>query len=107
MAKSRCLRLGCPYGAYVSTQSSTLPATMATSRLTLKPFAIASEVVRSRSRVRGLLGGPHSAKCYPITPGRGIHEMGTARMGKDPRSSVLNKHNQVWDALNVYVTDGA
>jgi choline dehydrogenase-like flavoprotein len=36
-----------------------------------------------------------------------IHEMGTARMGKDPKSSVLNKHNQVWDALNVFVTDGA
>ncbi|MBX2841045.1 MAG: GMC family oxidoreductase [Flammeovirgaceae bacterium] len=41
------------------------------------------------------------------TPGRGIHEMGTARMGKDPKSSVLNKHNQVWDAKNIYVTDGS
>jgi choline dehydrogenase-like flavoprotein len=39
--------------------------------------------------------------------GMGIHEMGTARMGKDPKSSVLNAHNQVWDAPNVYVTDGA
>jgi choline dehydrogenase-like flavoprotein len=41
------------------------------------------------------------------TPGRGIHEMGTARMGKDPKTSVLNKWNQVWDAQNVFVTDGA
>jgi choline dehydrogenase-like flavoprotein len=41
------------------------------------------------------------------TPGRGIHEMGTARMGKDPKTSVLNKHNQVWDAMNVFVTDGS
>ena len=41
------------------------------------------------------------------TPGRGIHEMGTARMGKDPKTSVLNGNNQVWDALNVFVTDGA
>ncbi len=41
------------------------------------------------------------------TLGAGIHEMGTARMGKDPKTSVLNKHNQVWDALNVFVTDGA
>lgn len=40
-------------------------------------------------------------------PGMGIHEMGTARMGRDPKTSVLNKHNQVWDALNVFVTDGA
>ena len=41
------------------------------------------------------------------TPGRGIHEMGTARMGADPKTSVLNKWNQVWDAQNVFVTDGA
>jgi choline dehydrogenase-like flavoprotein len=40
-------------------------------------------------------------------PGMGIHEMGTARMGRDPKTSVLNGHNQVWDALNVFVTDGA
>jgi len=40
-------------------------------------------------------------------PGMGIHEMGTARMGKDPKTSVLNKHNQVWDAPNVFVTDGS
>lgn len=40
-------------------------------------------------------------------PGRGIHEMGTARMGRDPKSSVLNGWNQVWDAPNVFVTDGA
>lgn len=39
--------------------------------------------------------------------GMGIHEMGTARMGRDPKTSVLNKFNQVWDATNVYVTDGA
>ncbi|HEX9509866.1 MAG TPA: GMC family oxidoreductase [Puia sp.] len=39
--------------------------------------------------------------------GRGIHEMGTARMGKDPKTSVLNEYNQVWDAKNVFVTDGA
>lgn len=39
--------------------------------------------------------------------GMGIHEMGTARMGHDPKTSVLNKFNQVWDAPNVYVTDGA
>jgi choline dehydrogenase-like flavoprotein len=39
--------------------------------------------------------------------GRGIHEMGSARMGKDPKTSVLNKFNQVWDAPNVFVTDGS
>ena len=40
-------------------------------------------------------------------PGAGIHEMGTARMGRSPKGSVLNGHNQVWDAPNVFVTDGA
>lgn len=40
-------------------------------------------------------------------PGMGIHEMGTARMGRDPKTSVLNANNQVWDAQNVFVTDGA
>ena len=40
-------------------------------------------------------------------PGMGIHEMGTARMGRDAKTSVLNKWNQVWDAPNVFVTDGA
>jgi choline dehydrogenase-like flavoprotein len=39
--------------------------------------------------------------------GHGIHEMGTARMGNDPKTSVLNGTNQVWDAKNVFVTDGA
>ena len=39
--------------------------------------------------------------------GHGIHEMGSARMGKDPKTSVLNKNNQVWDAPNVFVTDGS
>jgi len=40
-------------------------------------------------------------------PGMGIHEMGTARMGRDAKTSVLNAHNQVWDAVNVFVTDGS
>lgn len=39
--------------------------------------------------------------------GDGIHEMGSARMGRDPKTSVLNMHNQVWDAKNVFCTDGA
>ena len=41
------------------------------------------------------------------SPGIGIHEMGTARMGRDAKTSVLNANNQVWGAPNVFVTDGA
>ena len=40
-------------------------------------------------------------------PGMGIHEMGTARMGRNRKTSVLNMWNQVWDAPNVFVTDGS
>ncbi len=40
-------------------------------------------------------------------PGLGIHEMGTARMGKDPKTSVLNENNQIHAVPNVYVTDGS
>ena len=40
-------------------------------------------------------------------PGYGIHEMGTARMGHDPKTSVLNATNQVHAVNNVFVTDGA
>lgn len=41
------------------------------------------------------------------SPGLGIHEMGTARMGRDPKTSVLNKWNQLHEVPNVYVTDGS
>lgn len=40
-------------------------------------------------------------------PGLGIHEMGTACMGKDPRNSVLNAYNQAHDVPNLFITDGA
>ena len=43
----------------------------------------------------------------PTPMGLCIHEMGTARMGKDPKTSVLNKWNQAHDVPNLFVTDGA
>ena len=48
---------------------------------------------------------PYENTEYAI--GLGIHEMGTARMGRDPRTSVLDAHNRVHACRNVYVTDGA
>lgn len=41
------------------------------------------------------------------TPGILIHEVGTARMGNDPKTSILNKFNQAHDVKNLFVTDGA
>ena len=40
-------------------------------------------------------------------PGLTIHEMGTARMGRDPKTSVLNGWNQSWDVPNLFITDGS
>ena len=54
-------------------------------------------------------GGFRDIKPYDDlgAPGLGIHEMGTARMGRDPKTSVLNGYNQIHAVPNVYVTDGA
>ena len=40
-------------------------------------------------------------------PGSAVHEMGTARMGNDPKTSVLNRYNQMHDVKNVFITDGS
>ena len=53
-------------------------------------------------------GGSVVAKMdEPGTPGLGIHEMGTACMGKDPKTSVLNRYNQAHDVPNLFITDGS
>lgn len=49
----------------------------------------------------------HNYSVEEWQPGLSIHEMGTARMGKDPKTSVLNSHNQAHDIPNLFVTDGA
>lgn len=49
----------------------------------------------------------HKEGKYGAEPGLCIHEMGTARMGRDPKTSVLNGYNQLWESPNVFVTDGA
>ena len=49
----------------------------------------------------------NSAEPSVSTLGRAIHECGTVRMGTDPRSSVLNRHNQSWDVRNLFVVDAS
>lgn len=53
------------------------------------------------------LGGSDPETDIGSAPGDGIHEMGTARMGRDPKTSVLNKWNQSWDVPNLFITDGS
>jgi choline dehydrogenase-like flavoprotein len=48
-----------------------------------------------------------AAASTPGAPGLGIHEMGTACMGKDPKKSVLNKYNQAHEVPNLFITDGS
>jgi choline dehydrogenase-like flavoprotein len=48
-----------------------------------------------------------SVDAAPAPPGTAVHECGTARMGLDPANSVLDPHNQCWDAAGLYVTDSA
>jgi choline dehydrogenase-like flavoprotein len=48
-----------------------------------------------------------SANGYLGTPGLCIHEVGSARMGTDPKTSILNQYNQSWDIKNLFVTDGS
>ena len=63
--------------------------------------ASAVEMLRTAGfqSVSGFKNQPH--------PGEVIHEMGTARMGRDPKTSILNAFNQCHEAPNVFVTDGA
>lgn len=55
------------------------------------------------------MGGLKNVKTYDRgkIPGSCIHETGTARMGKDPKTSVLNKWNQMHEVPNVFITDGS
>ena len=54
-------------------------------------------------------GGAKDVKMFgdPSVPGFCIHETGTARMGNDPKTSVLNKYNQAHEVKNIFCTDGA
>ena len=49
----------------------------------------------------------HSFKVHDREPGRGIHEVGVARMGLDPKKSVLNSFQQSHDIPNLFVMDGS
>ncbi len=66
--------------------------------------AAVSDVIEMVESAGGKVLGHDSS---PSPPGHGIHEMGTARMGRDPKTSVLNGFNQAHDLPNLFVTDGA
>jgi len=53
------------------------------------------------------IGGSEDDDVAASTPGNAIHEMGTARMGRDPKTSVLNQYLQSHDIPNLFISDGA
>ncbi|HEY8386521.1 MAG TPA: GMC family oxidoreductase [Porticoccaceae bacterium] len=73
--------------------------------------AMARDIRKQSERILKASGAAYSisfgsADEMPL-PGAAIHEMGTARMGNDPRESVLNKYNQAHDIPNLFITDGS
>jgi choline dehydrogenase-like flavoprotein len=60
-----------------------------------------------RAMIEAAGGTVMSQATEPGPPGLGIHEMGTARMGSDPKTSVFNKWNQAHEVANLFCTDGA
>ena len=69
---------------------------------------MAKDAVQNLKALMEALGAEHvSVRDRLMDPGFAIHCMGTARMGADPRKSVLNKFNQAHDVKNLFVVDGA
>ena len=70
--------------------------------------AMRDDIATTASEMLEAAGGKDiQVQVQEVTPGFCIHEMGTARMGRDPKTSVLNKWNQAHDVDNLFVTDGA
>jgi choline dehydrogenase-like flavoprotein len=69
--------------------------------------ALADAAVEARVMLERAGGTVVASYSEPDPPGSAIHEMGGARMGRDPRTSVLNAYNQAHDVPNLFITDGA
>jgi choline dehydrogenase-like flavoprotein len=71
-------------------------------------LAMSKDIAIQAAEMLAAAGATNIGVYSEITrPGLAIHEMGTARMGRDPKTSVLNEHNQAHDAKNLFMTDGS
>jgi choline dehydrogenase-like flavoprotein len=71
-------------------------------------LAMSKDIASQAAEMLAAAGAKNIDVFQKITPpGLAIHEMGTARMGRDPKTSVLNAHNQAHDVKNLFLTDGA
>jgi choline dehydrogenase-like flavoprotein len=70
--------------------------------------AMSKDILASIEEMYTVAGFTHINSYSYLQPGgTAVHEMGTARMGRDPRSSVLNANNQLHGVKNVFITDGS
>jgi choline dehydrogenase-like flavoprotein len=71
-------------------------------------YAMAQDKLHTLTEMAEAAGFIVESKNHTLAPpGMACHEVGTARMGHDPKTSVLNKFNQSWDVKNLFVTDGS
>jgi choline dehydrogenase-like flavoprotein len=100
------------YEHHVSVDKNTvdawnIPALHVSTRYTDNEFNMARDAVDTGSELAEAAGFEILAKNYaPNPPGYSIHELGTCRMGDDPKTSVLNKWCQSHDLKNLWVVDG-
>ena len=73
-----------------------------------KDLSLAADQNKALRELADVAGMSHrEISSAPLPPGTAFHECGTARMGQDPATSVLDRYNQCWDARGLYVTDSA
>jgi choline dehydrogenase-like flavoprotein len=85
-----------------------IPALHVETRYSDKEFNLCRDAVDSASELAEASGFEVLASnAVPNPPGYSIHELGTCRMGNDPKTSVLNKWNRSHDIKNLFVVDGS
>jgi choline dehydrogenase-like flavoprotein len=85
-----------------------IPALHITAKYSENEFEMAKDSMNTAAEICHDAGFEVLAKHWQmVPPGESIHELGTCRMGSDPKTSVLNKWNQTHDIKNLFVVDGS
>ena len=85
-----------------------IPSLRISARYTANEFKMATDAMNTLSELCHTAGFEMLAQHdQMVPPGESIHELGTCRMGDNPKTSVLNKWNQTHDVKNVFVVDGS
>ena len=85
-----------------------LPAARVFMKFTENEHAMRKHMKESAAEMLEAIGAKNVSMFeQKARPGFAIHEMGTCRMGRDPKTSVLNGNNQSWDIPNLFITDGS